>query len=311
MCIFYAALDYHLHAFSLIVEMVVLLLLFCLYASLGHIVNSYSDRVIDHLAGKPNILAQLPDKIARELVFLVIMADLLITFLFYYDESAVLVLFYLAITIAALYSLPPIRLKERGILGLVAAAIAQRTLPVVIIFQALDAWGLSALLLCVLATLIGMRYIIIHQIKDEKADLRTQVQTVATTKGVFFLQRLLRQIIFPLELVTLIITLFVISTDFYLLGVLVVIYALWSGLQLLVLDTNKETRFSIESYTILADLYYLYWPLLFSALLIERDSLFWLVLGFTVIWLLRRLRREVVQVWQVIIVFREKINFSN
>ena len=42
----------------------------------------------------------------------------------------------LAVLLAALYSLPPVRLKERGIFGWIGAVATQRTLPVVIGIQA-------------------------------------------------------------------------------------------------------------------------------------------------------------------------------
>ena len=304
MCMFYAALGRPSAGISLIGEMAVLLLLLCLYASLGHIVNSYCDRKIDLAAGKPNTLAFVSEKGGQELVALVMMASLVTIFLIYLEQPVVLFLFYLTIAIAVLYSLPPIRLKERGIFGLIAAAVAQRTLPVAIVFHAMEAWNWTALILCLLSTLIGMRYIIVHQIKDESADLLARVQTVATTRGNAFLRRLLKQIIFPLELVTLVIALFLMSMDLQCVGVAAVIYTFWSVLQMLVLDRNKETRFSVESYTILADFYCFYWPLVLSALLIERNNLFWIVFLFTLVWLVRRLRREIIQVWRVISALR-------
>jgi 4-hydroxybenzoate polyprenyltransferase len=296
---FYSALTHSSPGIFLVGEMAVLLLLLCLYASLGHIINSFSDRKIDLIVGKSNTLAHIQEKYGLGLVVLVVIASLVMTFLIYIERPAVLLLFYLAIAIAAFYSLPPIRLKERGIFGLISAAIAQRTLPVAIVFQAMDAWNWTALIICILGTLTGIRYIIVHQIKDESADLRACVRTVATTRGVAFLRRLLRQIVFPLELVTLVVALFLMSMELQPVGVAAVIYIFWSVLQLLVLDRNNETRFSVESYIILADFYYFYWPLLLSALLIGRDNVFWAVFLFTLVWLFRRLRREIVQVWRV------------
>ena len=299
MCMFYAASTNVAPGIFLISEMVVLLLLLCLYASLGHIVNSYCDRRIDLVAGKVNTLAQVSEKNRLKLVVFIVITSLVTAVLFYIRQPVVLILFYLAIVIATLYSTPPVRLKERGISGLIAAAVAQRTLPVVIVFHALAAWDWTALVLCVLSTLIGMRYIIVHQIKDESADLLARVQTVATTRGTAFLQRLLRQIVFPLELVTLVIALVLMSMALQPVGAAAVIYIFWTALQLLILDRNKETRFSVESYTILADFYNFYWPLLLSVLLIERNNLFWIVFVFTLVWLFRRLHREIVQVWYV------------
>lgn len=299
MCMYYVALSQPFPGIDLIREMAVLLLLLCLYASLGHIVNSYCDREIDMVAGKANTLASVSEHYRQILVILIVITSLVTILLVYIKQPVILLLFYLAITIAAFYSLPPVRLKERGIFGLIAAAVAQRTLPVAIVFHALGDWGWPAVVLCVLSTLIGMRYIIVHQIQDESADLLAHVQTVATTRGIDFLRQLLKQFVFPLELATLSIALILMTMEFASVGIAAVIYIFWTALQLLALDWKKEKRFSIEFYTILADFYYIYWPLLLSALLIERNNSYWMVFIFTVVWLFRRLYREVGQLWNV------------
>jgi 4-hydroxybenzoate polyprenyltransferase len=306
----YVALQQPSPEFPLLGDMALLLLLLCLYAGLGHIVNSYCDRKIDTVACKVNTLAQISEKNGLKLVVIIIITSVVTVFLVYIKQPIVLFLFYLAIVIAAFYSLPPVRLKERGIFGLVAAAVTQRTLPVVIVFHALEAWDWTVLVLCVLSTLIGMRYIIVHQIKDESADLLARVQTVATTRGTIFLQKFLNQTVFPLELVTLVIAILLMTIDLPSVGVVAVLYLFWTALQLVVLDRKKETRFSIESYTILADFYCFYWPLLLSALLIERNKVFWIVFIFTLVWLFKRLRREIVQVWQVISVLRKSFYYK-
>ena len=258
MCMFYAALSQPFPAIHLIIEMAVLLLLLCLYASLGHIVNSYCDREIDLIAGKANTLTSVSEHYRLILVVLIVITSLVTSLLIYIKQPAVLLMFYLAITIAAFYSLPPVRLKERGIFGLIAAAIAQRTLPVVIVFNAMGGWSWTAVVLCVLSTLTGMRYIIVHQIKDENADLLANVQTVATTRGTAFLRWLLRQFIFPLELITLLLVLLLMAMELPAVGMAAVIYVFWTALQMLALDWKKEKRFSIEFYTIFADFYYIY-----------------------------------------------------
>ena len=307
MCMFYVALHRNHPGIPLISDMAILLLLLCIYASLGHIVNSYCDREIDLIAGKMNTLALVSEKKGLILVVLIVITSLVSVFLFYIKQPVVLLLFYLAIVIAALYSMPPVRLKERGVFGLVAAAVAQRTLPVVIIFHALEVWELSAPVLCLLSTLIGIRYIIVHQIKDEEADMNAGVQTVATTRGTAFLRMLLKNFIFPLELVSLVLAVIIMAMDLPAVGVAAVLYAFWTTIQLLVLDRGNETRFSVESYTILADFYCFYWPLLLSALLIERNKIFWIVFIFTLAWLFRRLRREIIQLWQVISVLGKSL----
>lgn len=307
LCMYYAAMSTESTGLPVVHDMAVLFLLLCLYASFGYVVNSLSDRSVDMAAHKSNALARMSDKSAQALVGTLAVGGVLATLLTYRNQPSVAALFGLAFLTAAAYSLPPIRFKERGMLGLLVSAIAQRALPVVIVFQALGMWDWTALALCVLSMLIGLRSIIVHQIVDEEADVRAHVRTVATVKGTLFLGRLLTQVVFPLELTALAAALLLMSMELKLVGAAAVVYALWTGLQVMLPDWRREKRFSAFSPQILADLYYLYWPLLLAVLLVERDAIFWLVLLFTLSWLLRRLRNEVHHLYQVAAALRASV----
>jgi len=58
----------------------------------------------------------------------------------YLRRLDVLLLVAVNFVAAAVYSMTPFRFKERGLLGVLTAAIAQRTLPVIIAIQAMNAW---------------------------------------------------------------------------------------------------------------------------------------------------------------------------
>jgi cytochrome P450/4-hydroxybenzoate polyprenyltransferase len=179
-------------------QMAALFVLLCLYAAFGHIINDYADRAADRDAGKRKVLAAWSEPAARLAVAIPCVGALVIAWLaFAFPAFGLTVLAFL---LATLYSLPPVRLKERGLLGWAAAALAQRTLPVAIVFQAFGIWDMVAWGFVVLNTLIGLRFIIVHQLLDRGNDQRAGVRTVATQSDPRNLVSVLRRL-FALEII--------------------------------------------------------------------------------------------------------------
>jgi 4-hydroxybenzoate polyprenyltransferase len=98
----------------------------------------------------------------------------------------------LALAAGWAYSARPVRLKERGLAGVVGGAIAQRTVPGAVIATtlSLDAAATAALLLWTLAW--GARAMIVHQVVDAAPDRRAGMRTWARDRDRTKLQRLLR-----------------------------------------------------------------------------------------------------------------------
>ena len=170
-CIYYAALSQPGPSGGLQAEMALLLAALCVYAAFGHLVNDFSDREADRVAGKRNVLATLSERKARTLVLAAAAVGIALA-LPYWQQPGVIVSLISAYALAAFYSLPPLRLKERGAAGLIAATAAQRTLPCLVVFYAMNFWDWTAVALCALNTLIGVRHIVVHQILDARDDAR-------------------------------------------------------------------------------------------------------------------------------------------
>ena len=104
-----------------------------------------------------------------------------------------LILWVTWLALSTVYSLPPLRLKERGGIGLVAPALAQQAFPVFVIFAAfgrlreLDVWAWAAYALSK-----GLSLILLHQRRDLIGDRMTQTQTFAAVvcrgSGVYYRQ---------------------------------------------------------------------------------------------------------------------------
>ena len=105
-------------------------------------------------------------------------------------SNGVVVALGLALTVA--YSAPPLRLKERGVAGVVSGAAAQWVLPVLAVAGARP--------VAVLAFVLGVRWMIVHQLHDAEHDRRANVRTFGA--GDVDMERLL-VFVFALEVVTL------------------------------------------------------------------------------------------------------------
>lgn len=289
-CMYYAALSRPQPGLAIVGEMAGLLLLICLYASFGYVINSLSDRKVDLIAGKPNSLAEMSNAGALTIVWAVIAASVLTALILYAGRPALILLIALSYVTAAIYSLPPIRLKEHGVLGLLASSVAQRTLPVVIVFVTMQLWDAIAIGLCTLSTLIGLRFIIIHQLIDERNDLAAGVRTVATAGGVSGLEKALKFYVLPLELLNLGIVLILMSITIPALGVVSVLYICWFAAQTVVFKNDE--RLSVNSYYLFSEFYFFYWPMTLATVLFLDDEHLWMIFVFSLLWLSRWIWRE-------------------
>jgi 4-hydroxybenzoate polyprenyltransferase len=91
---------------------------------------------------------------------------------------------------ATAYSLRPLRLKERGLAGLIATIAAQQTLPTTLLFAAfggLASWG--ALVFILFSTARGISSDVGHQMRDWARDANTGTGTFAVRHGYSAIQR--------------------------------------------------------------------------------------------------------------------------
>jgi 4-hydroxybenzoate polyprenyltransferase len=292
-CMFYAALARPATDTGVMFEMLGLLLILCLYAAFGYSLNAIVDRDTDRAAGKRDKLGEMPERRVSVSFWSIVVAGIAAPLLIYWDRPDVLAVLGIAYAVALGYSAPPIRLKERGIAGIICAAAAQRTIPVILIFVAMRHWGWTAFWLCALSTLIGIRYIIIHQILDEKGDLATGARTSATTHGTIALRHALKMAIFPTECAVLFVTVVSMATSHLAVAVMTAIYLAWLFLQYLTLgNENEYRRFSVDSYYVLEEFYNFYLPLMLAILLAASNPAFWSLAAFTVLWRIRLVGRE-------------------
>ena len=284
-CFYQMCLVQPIPARQVIVRLTLVTAFACLYLAFGYLINDYSDRETDRLAGKLKLIASLPAPAAVVLLCLLGLAGMAIPLFLIGNRVLALGLTAVAYFFAAFYSMPPVRFKERGVWGLVVSAVAQRSLPALIIFAAFDHFGLDSWLLFALLALIGVRWILVHQLIDLQNDREAGVSTFAAHAGRAQTEVLTKWVVFPLEVVCLIALcaygahsfsgLWFIPLGYGL--VVAANWALWRGV-------NRPYSFTSYSRQPLSDLYYFYWPIGLALALAFREPVFWLILAFNIAW---------------------------
>jgi len=155
-----------------------------LWAACGYASNEIADRTSDARAGKRNRAAALDG--SATVAFVVASAGLALGWSFAWAAGAAgPVAVAGGLALAHVYSHPPLRLKERGLVGLVAAAAAQWLLPVVAVAALrADGWMRPATwAVALLGLALGIRWMGVHQMHDRDADRRAAVRTFGATGG--------------------------------------------------------------------------------------------------------------------------------
>ena len=147
--------------------------------SFGFIVNNLSDRRIDVAVGKDYFLKATPQQFK---VLSAVLLILLISIPFYFQINALFVVVAIGLLIGISYSLPPIRLKERGLLGVIAPIIAQR-LPFTLFFFLLPEAYQFVLYLFIWLLIDGFIVELDQQLHDLKNDTTTATDTYLTRIG--------------------------------------------------------------------------------------------------------------------------------
>ncbi len=148
-----------------------------LHSALGYVVNDWGDRQLDAQHGKTNAFDGLDRQQGpAALACLTLLA--ILSALPFVGRPMVLPLWLGWLGVAPAYSLKPLRFKERGAWGLAFSFVAQWSLPILLVFAALDRFGGWDMLAFALAvTISGATLEIAHQRYDRARDQHTHTGT--------------------------------------------------------------------------------------------------------------------------------------
>lgn len=188
--LFYVGLANHRVSALFVLDFVLFIVYAVLHSALGYVTNNWGDRELDALHGKPNAFASLTR--AQGIIALVALLLLaLLSGLPFVRRPMVLPLWIGWAFFALAYSLKPLRLKERGAWGLTFSFVAQWSLPILLIFAALNRFGgWDMIVFAVAVTISGATLEIAHQRWDRARDLSTQTGTMGTRTPAAKLDRL-------------------------------------------------------------------------------------------------------------------------
>jgi 4-hydroxybenzoate polyprenyltransferase len=187
--LFYVVLAERLFNLNLIGRVGIFFLFSTCMTAYGYLVNDLADMELDRLHGKSNAFHGM----SRGQAVVIVLATLLLGSLFglsFLNRPWFVPVWLLWILTATCYSLPPLRFKEHGLIGLMATIAAQQTLPTALLFATfgqLASWG--ALVFVLFSTVRGTSSDIGHQIRDWSHDVSTGTGTFAVQRGYSAIQR--------------------------------------------------------------------------------------------------------------------------
>lgn len=204
----------------------------------GYVLNDVCDIEADSRSGRPNRMATVSWPVRAGL--LAISAAVALALAASGGDRVMLALVAANLLLPTLYSVPPVRLKGRGVFGALADAGGVHALPMALVARAVtvDAVASPELVAAFVwsaigwAALAGFRGIIVHQVADLQADTLADVTTFAGRLGVTRARRLALRLVFPLELVALALFLVIVLPSAPFTIVALAVYTVLDGLKI-------------------------------------------------------------------------------
>ena len=281
---YYLLLIYHKVQLQDILLLLPLWIFFVSLASFGYMLNDYFDKSIDRMSGKLNAMDRLSD---WQQIFALLIAPFIgfIAFIPFYQYKFALMFALFSYLLSILYSAPPFRLKDKGVLGITCVSLAEMVFPALIVFGIFEHFMLDTLLFATLYFLIGLRWILVHQLIDRDNDILANIETFAVTRTPARAYSLL-QSFFAIELILMTGLLggMVYTLSFKMLP-LIVVYIVFE-LYLSPFWKKLGFRHILASYDFapLANFYFLFLPLWLSILLGCLNLWFFTITAIEILW---------------------------
>lgn len=247
------------------------------------VINDLTDIKEDAKAGKQNRIAHIKPLFRVFILFCCVTVGIYFGYLIYPDLPG-LFFYSMAWVVFSLYSIPPFRLKKRGILGVFCDAAGAHLFPGLLITtnliyfnsKPIHIWWYVGIGLW--AFLYGLRGILWHQFYDRENDIRSGTTTFASNINPANF-RTGELIIFTLELISLSLILY------YILNIWIVLALVFYAILVLIRKFIFKYRTALiiaphnQPYQLLMnDFYLVFFPLSLLCTLISVNNFGWLVL---------------------------------
>ena len=189
--IFYIAGRNQMYTIYFIIDFFVFFLFSMFSTTYGYLINDLADRELDMQHGKANTFINDSRAKAHAIVLLFFALSVIFGVPFF-ERPYFLTLWLLWLLLATIYSVKPIRLKERGKLGLIIVVLAQRVLPTLIIFAAFGYYdSLDIVIFTAYIFFRGLSSDVNHQLEDYRRDAATDTRTFTVEAGYHKAERIL------------------------------------------------------------------------------------------------------------------------
>lgn len=245
-------------------------------AGLGYLSNDLGDREKDAAIQKENATTGLAWS-SIVLLFLLFLALAMAPWFYLPFTVQSLYLLLLQFFLFYAYAFKPLRLKERGFLGVITDASYAHLVPALLAAYTFYTFtgrhisqdALLLLVLCSWQLVLGIRNICFHQLKDYDNDMSSGTNTFVTSYGLQKTTVLITRIILPLELLGFLAFVVLASFTFPLFAVLIASYWLYK----LFAERKALPHFNYRDYAykFLDDLYIQWLPLALLLLLCFRS----------------------------------------
>lgn len=161
--------------------MIFMFVYLCFVSSYGYVINAYFDRIADEQVNKFPVMGYFTKN--QQITIIVILGLPALLMPCYYRNLYIVAIGLFIFLLTTFYSAPPLRFKERSLLGPLVAALVQRPLPFYFFTLLIPAADILTIFLFGWLTLIGLAVIFGHQLLDFENDLKTGVKTMAQSLG--------------------------------------------------------------------------------------------------------------------------------
>lgn len=283
----------HLPPIQSILTVVTFLLSISSIAAYGYIINDSFDVEVDRKAGKSNAMAQFLPWQRFLFCLLFVVTGFAVPILMKFGTLAIILL-AINYLLPTLYSVPPLRLKERGIWGILSDAAGAHLIPT--LFVAATFLNLStipqpnALTFSIVAAawafFAGVRGILLHQLWDRDNDLNAGISTFVTQFQPESVRLWINRLVFPCEIILCSGVAVVLSQFAPSLLVFLAVYVLIILAQLKLAKTSIDPSPlspPVGQNIIPHDLYEVLLPLALATLLAIHNPVFLIFLGLNIV----------------------------
>lgn len=193
---FYLALRHNIGGERFLLNLFLFYLFGAFATSYGYLVNDLGDRELDLRHGKPNVFHGDSTFRAIIVVLIAFLAANAVS-LYFIRHTGFLPLWILWILLSTGYSLPPLRLKEKGFYGLMAVVPAQRIIPALLVLSVFgDFTSVDSFILICFVAVGGFMSDVKHQISDFALDASTGTETFVMQSGLNRAKMIFRYLLF-------------------------------------------------------------------------------------------------------------------